>query len=87
VPDGGGECEQAGGDAGVDAGQGAAAVVFEGELALEGVDDGLDPLALPGELPEPGGLVLAVGADQVRAELAGDEGLEVPSGEAPCRRG
>jgi hypothetical protein len=56
--------------------------VLEGELAFEGVEDGLDPLSLPGELPEPGGLVLAVGPDQVRARLAGDEGLEVPAGEA-----
>ena len=82
MPDGGGEGEEPGGDAGVDAGQGPPAVVFEGELAFEGVEDGLDPLAVAGELPEPGGLVFAVGADQVRAELAGDEGLEVAAGEA-----
>jgi hypothetical protein len=82
VPNGGGEGEQAGGDAGVDARQGASAVGFEGELAFESVDDRLDPLAAPGELAEPGGLVFAVGADQVRSQAAGDEGLEVFAGEA-----
>jgi hypothetical protein len=78
MPDRGGQGEQAG----VNARQGAAAVVFEGELALEGADDGLGPLALPGEPAKPRGLVLAAGADQARAELAGDEGLGVPPGEA-----
>ena len=82
MPDGGGQGQQPGGDAGVDAGEGAAAVVFEGELAFEGVDDRLDPLPLPGQLAEPGGLVFAVGADQVRVQVAGDEGLEVAPGEA-----
>jgi hypothetical protein len=48
MPDRGGQGEQAGGDAGADPGQGPAAVSFEGELAFEGVDDGLDPLTLPG---------------------------------------
>ena len=56
VPDGGGEGEQAGGDAGVDPGQGAAAVLLEGELAFEGVEDGLDPLPAAGEAAEPGGV-------------------------------
>jgi hypothetical protein len=72
--------EQAGGDADVDAGEGFSAVVFEGELAFEGVDC-LDPLAAPAELPEPGRLVFAGGADQVCTQLAGDERLEVPAGE------
>jgi hypothetical protein len=57
-------------------------VLFEGELTLEGVDDGLDPLAAAGEAAEPGGFVLAVGADQVRALVIGDEGFEVAAGEA-----
>ena len=82
MPDRGGEGEEAGGDAGVDAGQSAAAVLLEGELAFEGVEDCLDPLPLAGELPEPGCLVFAVGADQVRSQLAGDELLEVFPGEA-----
>jgi hypothetical protein len=45
VPDGGGEGQQPGGDTGIDAGQGAAAVGFEGELAFEGVDDSPPPMA------------------------------------------
>jgi hypothetical protein len=48
--------------------------MFEGEPALEGVDDGLDPLAAAGEAAEPGGFVFAVRADQVRAQVIGDEG-------------
>ncbi len=63
VPDGGGEGKETGSDAGVDAGQDSAAVLLEGELALEGVEDRLGPLPLAGEPPEPRGLVLAVGAD------------------------
>src|SRR5271169_6846037 len=82
MPDGGGEREQPGSDAGVNAGPGPAAVGFEGELALERAEDRLDPLAVAGELPEPGGLVFTVGADQVRSQLAGDERLEVTAGEA-----
>ena len=82
VPDGGGQGEEAGGDTGVDACEGARAVVFEGELAFEGVDDRFDPLAVTGEGAEPGGFIFAVGADQVRAEFAGDEGFEVAPGEA-----
>ena len=50
----------------------AAAVLFEGEVALKHVEDHLDPLAAAGEFLEPGGLVLAVLADQVRGKLAGD---------------
>jgi hypothetical protein len=57
VPDRGDQGEQAGGDAGVDASQRAPAMVFEGELAFQCVDDGLDPLAVPGEPAEPRGLV------------------------------
>ena len=82
MPDRGGEGQEPGGDAGVDAGQGSPAVVFESELAFEGVEDGLDPLTAAGELPKPGRLVFAVGADQVRTQRAGDEGFEVPAGEA-----
>ena len=39
------EGEEAGGDAGVDAGEGACAVVFQGELSFEGVEDPFDSLA------------------------------------------
>jgi len=65
VPDGGGQGQQPGSDAGVDPLQGASAVVFEGELALEGVDDGLDPVAVADELAVADGFVTAVGAHQV----------------------
>lgn len=56
-------------------------MVFKAELALEGVEDGLDPLADAAELPEPGFLVLAVRPHQVGAEVLGDEPLKVQSGE------
>ena len=45
VPDGGGEGEDALGDAGGDAVDGACAVSFEVELAFEGVEDRLDQLS------------------------------------------
>jgi hypothetical protein len=45
VPDSDGEGEEFGPDASIDAGEGAAAVAFEAELAFEGVEYGLDPLA------------------------------------------
>lgn len=54
VPDSGGECEEFGGDAGVDAFDGSSAVVFEAELAFEGVEDGFDPLADPPKRPKRG---------------------------------
>src|SRR6266566_5287051 len=82
VPDGGGHGEQPLGDAGVDAGGGAAAVAFQVELAFEGVVDGLDPLADPADRPVAGRLVAAVGANQVHAEPDGDQVLELPAGEA-----
>jgi hypothetical protein len=43
-PDGGGHGEEALADAGVESVGLARAVVFEGELAFEGVEDRLDPL-------------------------------------------
>lgn len=52
----------AGGDAGVDPAQGSAAVFFEGELALEGVEDRLVPLPDAGEVAVPGGFVAPVRA-------------------------
>src|SRR5215831_7984154 len=82
VPDGGGHGQQPLGDAGVDAGGGAAAVAFQVELAFEGVVDRFDPLADPADGPVAGCLVAAVGPDQVQAELAGDQVLEVLPGEA-----
>ena len=87
MPDAGGEGQESGGDAGVDAGQGPPAVVFEGELAFEGVEDGLDPLPDTAEFAETGFLVLAVRADQVSAEVLGDEPFEVAAGEAFVARG
>src|SRR6218665_733329 len=71
-----------GGDAGVDAGGGSAAVVFGGELAFEGVEDGLDPLPYLAEFAESGFFVFAVGADQVCAEIVGGEGFELAACEA-----
>ena len=81
MPDSGGEGEEAGGDSGVGAFEGAPAVLFEGELAFEGVEDGLDPLPDTAEFSEAGFLVFAVGADQVRTEVFGDESFEVFPGE------
>src|SRR5690625_7887944 len=82
VPDRCGQGQEAGGDAGVESGQGAPAVGCEGELSFEGVEDRFDPWPVAGDLAEPGCLVLAVGTDQMRTELIGDESLEVSAGEA-----
>ena len=57
-------------------------MVLEPQLALEAVENGLDPLADAAELPEAGFFVLAVRPHQVGAEVLGDEPLEVPAGEA-----
>lgn len=82
MPDSGGEGQEACGDAGIDAGGGSTAVVFQSELAFQRVEHGLDPLPDAAEFAEPRVLVLAVRADQVRAEVLGDERLERGSGEA-----
>jgi hypothetical protein len=57
------------------------AVAFQAELVFEGVEDGLDPLADPTQVAEPGRLVGPVGADQPRVRLR-DHLLERPAGEA-----
>ena len=82
VPDAGGHGQQSLGGAGVDAFGGAAAVAFEVQLALEGVVDRLDPLPDPADRSVPGRLVAPVGADQVQAEAAAEQVLEVLAGEA-----
>src|SRR4051812_12658617 len=55
---------------------GAAAVGFEGELALAGPEHRFDPLAHGAERAVAWGLVAAVGAQEARAE-GGHVGLEV----------
>jgi hypothetical protein len=82
VPDGGGHGQQALGGAGVDAEVGAGAVFFQGQLSLEGVEDGLDPLADPADGAVAGDLVAAVGADQAQPETVSDQVLELAPGEA-----
>src|SRR3954451_9759817 len=77
VPDARGEREDALADASPDALGGMATVTLERELALEGVVDGLDPLADAAERPEARLLVAAVGTDELRAERLGDELLEL----------
>src|SRR4051794_29459402 len=81
VANGGGQGEQATRDAGHEAGHGVRAVAFEGELALEAVDDRFDPLAHGTEFAEAAWLVLAIGPQQPAAHLL-DHGLELAAGEA-----
>src|SRR5829696_3690911 len=81
VPEAGGEREQALGDAGHQAGHRVGAMAFKRELALDRVDDRLDPLAHAAEATEPGLFVFAVGAQEERAKL-GHQGLKVLAGEA-----
>ena len=81
VEDGGGEGEQAAGDAADEAGEGAAAVAFERELVFERVEGRFDPLADAAERAEAWLFVFAVGAQQPAAER-GDVLLELGAGEA-----
>jgi hypothetical protein len=80
-PDPGDQSQQPLGDPDPDALDGVGAMAFQAELVFEGVDDGLDPLADPAQVAEPVGLVLAVGADQHRAQVP-DHRVELPAGQA-----
>ncbi len=82
VPDAGGEGEESLSGAAEDAGRDSAAVMLQAELAFEGVDHGLDPLADAGDLAVPDRLVLAVRPHEMGAEAFADEGLELLPGEA-----
>src|SRR6266540_1278556 len=61
--------------------RGAAAVMFQAELAIEGAEGALDPLADAPQRPNPALLVGPVGAQQPRHVLA-DELVELAAGEA-----
>src|SRR6266508_5354249 len=77
VPDRGGECEYALGHAGADAGDGPSAVLFEVELALEGVVDRLDDLSEGLEEPLAGAGLLALAGRPEQGDPGGGEfGLE-----------
>jgi hypothetical protein len=64
-----------------DPGQGAAAVLLQPELTLEGLDGALDPLPEAAQRAVPAWLVSAVGSQQPGA-IAGDELVELAAGEA-----
>jgi hypothetical protein len=68
--------------AGVNAEVGAGAVFFQGQLPLEGVEEGLDPLADPADGAVAWGLIAAVGADEAQPETSSDLLLELTPGEA-----
>src|SRR5215210_3006788 len=68
VDEAGGEGQEAQRDSHAEAFESAPAVVFEGELALAGPDDRLDPLADAAERAVAGRGVLAVRSEQPRAE-------------------
>src|SRR5918993_5694031 len=81
APDPGGQGQQPLGDPDPDALDGVGAVAFQAELVFEGVEDGLDPLADPAQVAEPGRLISPVGADQPHLQLR-DQLREGPAGEA-----
>jgi hypothetical protein len=81
VPNAGGQGEEALGNTGEDTGGSATAVLFEGELAFEGVEYALDPLPNWSKGTEPMLLALAVGPDQFGSEQ-GDMVFEEIAGEA-----
>src|SRR4029079_11348911 len=68
APDAGGEGEKSLGDAGEHALVGSSAVVFQVELALQGLVDRLDPLPHTAEVAVGVGLVAAVQADQPQSD-------------------
>jgi hypothetical protein len=76
------EGKKFGGDSCVDLGQGPSRVLFQGELAVDGLEDEFDPLPDSAESAEAWLLVLAVRADQMGTQVFGDEPFEVPAGEA-----
>src|SRR5438552_6740989 len=69
--DGGGECEEAGADAGVEAAEGAGAVAFEAEQVFAGLEDRLDSLPDRGEVGAAAGFVFAAWPDDCGCELGG----------------
>src|SRR2546430_15800251 len=79
VPDAGVEGEQALSNPYEDAKVGTPAVLFEPELTLEGVVDGLDALPDPAQLAVAARLVAPIRSDQDGRQFA-DEGLELPAG-------
>src|SRR5437899_1341024 len=80
-PDARSECQQPLGHPCHDSTWSAGAMLFEGELAFEGVDDALDPLADRAERALARRLILAVGAEQSRTQLR-DSGCQEAVGEA-----
>src|SRR3989442_10559282 len=84
VPDASVEGEQALSDPHEDAEVGPAAVLFEPELALEGVVDGLDALPDPAQLAVASALVAPIRSDQ-EGLLFADEVLELLAGVALVR--
>src|SRR4051812_38958780 len=71
--DAGGECEELGGDACAQSGQGARPMVLEAEAVIERPEHGLDALADAGEMQPVVGLVGAGWAQDDGAEALGDD--------------
>src|SRR5215472_3863073 len=68
-PDAGRECQQPLGNPRHNPSRGTAAVLFERELSLEGVDDAFDPLADRAQGAAAGRLILAIGTEQSSPQL------------------
>src|SRR3974377_1465719 len=79
VPDAGSEREQALSDPDEDAEVGAPAVLFEPELALECVVDGLDARADPAQLAEACAFIASIRSEEDGRQFA-DEVVELPAG-------
>jgi hypothetical protein len=80
-PDAGGQGQQSLGDSDPDSGQGPAAVLFQAELTLEGLEGALDPLPELAQGALPGWLISAVGSQQP-GPVGGDHLVELAAGEA-----
>ena len=82
--DRGGEGEEACGDAGAEAVQGAGAVAFEAEQVFAGLEDGLDPLPDRGQVGSLAGFVFAAGPADGRVQVGG--GVFERGRRSLCRR-
>src|ERR687891_2929904 len=80
APDPGGQGQQPLGDPNPEALYGVGAVAFQAELVLQGVEDGLDPLAHPTQRPEPIRRIGTVRPDQPGLQLAHDS-VELAAGQ------
>src|SRR5690625_7341520 len=76
VPDSGGHGQQFGSNFGQESLESACAVVFQSELAFEGVKNGFNPLTDTTKVAKPWGFVFAIRPQQGGMQVVGGEDFE-----------